>query len=61
MKRPVLTVGCTPMGDPTTGVWCDTCALPSAMTLPVGLSMDGAPFSLVTFGWCSECHRTWRP
>lgn len=60
MTDRVLTVRLTPMGDPTPGVWCGPCALPSAMTLPVGLSIGGS-LSLVTFGWCSECERTWRP
>lgn len=44
------------MGDPETGGWCDTCFLPSVVTVPYRLVTDGG--SVLKAGkWfrCEEC------
>ena len=40
--------------DKTTGVWCDTCALPSALTFTL-CTQIGEHFTLRTWTVCEDC------
>lgn len=52
----VATVTLVPMGDPDTGVWCDTCLLPSAVRQTFELiAGDAALGWLWTVRVCDGC------
>lgn len=54
MGEPEHVILVAPAGDPVTGLWCDSCLLPSLIEAQVSLtSEDGS--SLVTHRWCVEC------
>lgn len=43
------------IGTPSTGIWCDTCMLPSKILLPVqGLGEEGV-LPLGTISACPDC------
>lgn len=55
MAAPVAFTVRLQLGEPATGVWCDTCLLPSAATWPVyGLSPGGV-FTLGELTACPTC------
>lgn len=44
-----------PLTEHTTGLWCDRCLLPSAVSLTGVITVDGKPWCIQTYVGCSEC------
>jgi hypothetical protein len=59
MARPVnATVTCEVLATET-GLWCDSCALPSGVSFLVALS--GVSYSVLAFTRCRDCHEPCEP
>lgn len=43
--------------EPETGLWCDTCLLPSAVALSGVVTLNAKPAMLRTFVVCPECEQ----
>lgn len=39
-------------GTPTTGLWCDTCLLPSRYEVALYAFGDGGPYQIATYSFC---------
>lgn len=58
MNREVkIPVSCEPISI-TPGEWCPTCALPSALSVEVAVSI-GDHLGVTTWHQCPECHHLW--
>lgn len=44
-------------GTPKTGIWCDTCALPSRYRIPLYVLGEAGPFCIATANHCDGCRR----
>lgn len=42
-------------GTPDTGLWCDRCALPSGLGIPIYVLADDGPRLLVYSRMCMDC------
>ena len=45
-------------GEPETGIWCETCLLPSAVAFPVILTFGGGTPQLKAVQHCLDCDQT---
>lgn len=43
------------IGTPVTGLWCDTCLLPSRYDVPLYLLDDDGPINVGAFECCDGC------
>lgn len=52
-----IDITATALGEPTTGLWCEPCALPSRVEMPVATTLDGHPWALIIYRVCLDCGR----
>jgi RNase P subunit RPR2 len=50
-----------PLEDVTLRVWCEKCLLPSALSAPFGVTLDGRPDRVCVLAFCLDCGHTWCP
>jgi hypothetical protein len=53
MAERTVTITLMP-GDPTTGLWCDQCALPSRIEVPLHMLTQHGVTNMKTVTYCAE-------
>ena len=55
MPLPRSVVIQTQVGEPETGLWCDTCLLPSMVAVPVITTCGSRILSVAVYRRCADC------
>lgn len=50
-----VSIGFEEFGDPTPGLWCPRCNLPSGATVPLMVTVNGQPDHLAEIRACVDC------